>query len=177
MGRTKINITDIIGLFQTDDGSLPDIYVENLKPNDVEHIYHWVLAQTSTSGKLECIELKTDQTIHVDYFDAIQLHNRGIIQVFRHSLEGLKINGHELPCLTFALEGNGEFSFDYRMGDEWTIDMITSLFDFLSHIKILAPYANIFRCDEGSYDNPNEEFNIAFETYYLTNKQRIAAQH
>ena len=34
-------------LFDTDDGSLPDIFVENLTSSQIANIYSWVLSQTS----------------------------------------------------------------------------------------------------------------------------------
>lgn len=152
-------------LFEQDDGSLPDIFVEALSPDQVIAAYEWL----RTRGKPQddatvwSNEKQADVLIRDVPFPARALCD-GRIDGFRHQLIGLSINGVKLPPLTVLVSPN-ELSFDYRMGAEWDERKLLALFELLRTIRSFAPEARILQAEEGSYDNPSSEFSKAFELY------------
>jgi len=139
-------------IFETDDGSLPDIFVENLSGDQVQSIYHWVRSQcdvycddgapTLWDRVAECVVAITDLD------DPAQLVLDGRAEPFRHGLTRFSISDVEIPQLTVAVAPNS-IEFDYRMGSEWGPSQVAALFDFLWAIQQLAPDARISHVHEG----------------------------
>ena len=139
-------------LFDTDDGSLPEIVVENLPNEQVRTIYQWVRSQCdiycdSRDPKLWDRVQECDVPIK-SLDDPAQLVISGAADPFRHGLTQLSISGVELPQLTVAVSPS-EISFDYRMGSEWGPSEVAALFDFLRSIHQMAPDAKISHSHEG----------------------------
>ncbi|VAW59317.1 hypothetical protein MNBD_GAMMA11-1417 [hydrothermal vent metagenome] len=153
-------------LFEKDDGSLPDIFVENISEQEQEKIYSWIMSISKPYGNPIVWSNKENRDIQIaDIESPVRQFVDGNIESFRFELEGLKIEGILIPQLTICVNLN-EVEFDYRMGKEWGQKELKALFVFLSEIKQIAENAKILQADEGRYENPNNEFTEAFETYY-----------
>lgn len=152
-------------LFDEDDGSLPDIFVEGISPEELVEIYTWVLSLTKPSGEpcLWSLEEKRDIKI-ADISNPAQYYIQGKGESFRHGLEVFSFNGVRIPQLSICI-GESGVEFDYRMGKDWEAKELMALFEFLRGIKRIAPSANIIQAYEGGYKNPNKEFSNAFEVY------------
>ena len=160
---------EIRHLFQDkhDDGTLPDIFVENISPEDSVEIYTWVLSLTSLYSNPTLWSLEEGRDIEIaDIPNPAVYFIQGKSEGFRHGLQEFEFNGVKIPQLTIALYGNG-IEFDHRMGNDWGENEINALFEFLYKIKCLAPSAIITQAHEGRYDKRNEEFTIAFEKYLI----------
>jgi len=152
-------------LFENDDGSLPDIFVENISPNESVEIYSWVLSLTKPCGEPTLWSLEEDRDIKITEISNPALYYiQGKSESFRHGLEEFEINGTKIPQLTIALNESG-VEFDYRKGKEWGVKEIDALFEFLYQIKGLAPSAKITQAYEGGHHEPNKEFSKSFEDY------------
>jgi hypothetical protein len=139
-------------LFETDDGSLPDIFVENLSDDQVRTIYHWI----RTLGDIYCEhgdptlwDREQQSAVLIKSLDdPAQLVIDGRVEPFRHGLTQFSLSGVRLPQLTVAVSPN-EIEFDYRMGSEWGPSQVAALFDFLWTIQQMAPPAKISHSHEG----------------------------
>lgn len=152
-------------LFERDDGSLPDIFVENLSPNETVVVYEWLLSQCTVAGDptLWSLETKQDVPIREVPYPARAFVQRKV-ESFRHCLAGLFVGEVELPTLSICLESEG-VSFDYRMGSEWDDRKVVALFELLRQLHQLVPNARILQADEGGYLHPNIEFSEALKAY------------
>jgi hypothetical protein len=101
-------------LFETDDGMLPDIYVENLTSNQIVAAYEWIMGQCSIAhdSMLWSKEKKIDILIREVQHPAKEFV-AGNVESFRQCLAGLSIGGVMLPDLSVSVESGG-VSFDYR---------------------------------------------------------------
>jgi hypothetical protein len=149
---------DVKHLFETDDGMLPDIYVENLSGEQIVSAYDWVMSQCSIAhdptlwSKAKEIDIPIREVQH-----PARQFVAGNVETFRHCLTGLSVGGVMLPELSVSVE-HGGISFDYRAGDGWNEKTVFALFQFLHHLKMLFPNAYIFQADEGCYSSPNVQF-------------------
>lgn len=153
-------------LFENDDGSLPDIFVENLTTDEINSIYKWILSISCIDGEPTVWSFKKQKDIAVSSLkNAAKAFNLGEIESFRHLLKEFDINGTLIPQLSVCIE-KGEISFDYRKGKEWGPEQVKALFEFLSRIKDRAKKVRIIQADECSYEEPNILFNRIFDKYY-----------
>ena len=153
------------GLFDTDDGSLPDVYVENLTPDEVVAIYEWAVTQGGVPKDKTVWRIADQQELSIFEVNApAREFVNGVIAGFRHRLEGLAIDGCVLPLLTISLEDDSCVSFDYRKGHEWDNGTINAFLMFLSFVHELAPGAHIWQTDEGGSE-PTPQFDIALKEF------------
>ena len=152
-------------LFERDDGSLPDIFFENLSPEQLVAAYEWLSSQCEVPhhATVWSTEQQQDVPLCEVPFPA-RAFCQGRIESFRHSLEGLSVGGVALPTLSVCLLLT-ELSLDYRMGSEWNERKVIALFELLRHLRQIAPQARIVQADEGGYKTPNIEFSRALEAY------------
>ncbi len=152
-------------LFEKDDGSLPDIFVENISSEESVKIYSWVMSLTKPYGEPCLWSLEEERNIPISDLDnPARYYVQGKSESFRHGLQGFIFNGVKIPQLSICVGDTG-IEFDYRMGKDWGAKETWALFEFLFHIKGIAPNAKITQSDEGGYENPNGEFSIAFEEF------------
>jgi hypothetical protein len=145
-------------LFETDDGSLPDIFVENLSNLDVQNIYCWVRSQSEVFGDPSLWDRVEQRGIPIKNIEnPVSLVLVGRVEPFRDGLAGLSVSGIELPQLTIAVYSN-EIQFDYRMGSEWGPSQVEGLFEFLLAIQIIAPDAMLSHAQEGGYPKRTRSF-------------------
>jgi len=154
-------------LFDTDDGSLPDIFVANLSNDQVRTIYQWVRSQCDIycdSGDPTLWDRVQECDVSIKTLDdPAQLVISGRAEPFRHGLAQLSISGIDLPPLTVAVYPN-QVEFDYRMGSEWGPSQLAALFDFLWAIQQMAPDATISHVDEGG-SSPSPSFTNAWHDF------------
>lgn len=152
-------------LFERDDGSLPDIFVENLLPDEIVVVYEWILGQCTIAGHPTLWSLETEQDIPIrEVRYPARAYVQRKVESFRHCLAGLFVGKVELPMLSICVESEG-ISFDYRMGSEWGESEVLALFELLRQLCQLAPHARILQADEGGYSHPNIEFSKALQAY------------
>ncbi|QGW83793.1 hypothetical protein [Variovorax paradoxus] len=152
----------IADLFDKDDGSLPDIFVDNLSPEQIEQVYDWVMSQCVVVGDPSAWHVTEQKDIPLRAVPApAKAFVNGEIETFRHGLGGLTIGGCELPLLTVSLETPTCISFDYRSGPEWNERTITAFLQFVLGIREQAPNARIWRTEEGAWDRPSSKFTAA----------------
>lgn len=152
-------------LFETDDGSLLDIYVENISAEEIVDLYEWLMTQCKIAHNPTLWSVEMQKSIPIrNVSRPAKAFVEGRVETFRHCLQGLHINGIELPELSVSLEPNG-VSFDYRMGTHWTEVTTVALLELLRQILRRAPEARIFRTDEGAYSHPSTKFSEAFTAY------------
>ena len=155
-------------LFEKDDGSLPDIFVENITPEEIVTVYSWVLSLTKPYGEPHLWSLEDNRDIKIaDIPNPALYYIQGKSEPFRHGLEEFYFNGVKVPQLTIYI-GESSIEFDYRMGKEWDEKKLISLFEFLYEIRKIAPKSKIFQGLEGGYETPNNEFSIIIEEYFKT---------
>ncbi len=151
--------------FETDDGSLPDIQLENLTNDQLVSIYETVIRLCSIVGE-PTVWSKIDEK-EIPLREVAKPANdclSGRIEMFRHGLADLRIDGIRLQLLNICVE-KGYISFDYSMGSEWNPQTVAALFEFLWRIQQKFPHARISQNDEGMHDTPNLEFSEAMLTY------------
>lgn len=155
--------------FEADDGSLPEIQLENFTDEQFVSVYESVMSQCSIVGEPTVWSESNEKDIPLREV-ARPAHEliSGRIEMFRHGLADLRIDGTRLPLLTICLE-KGYISFDYSMGSEWNQQTVAALFEFLWQIQQKFPHAPISQNDEGMHDTPNLEFSEAMMTY-IANK-------
>lgn len=159
-------------LFQNehDDGTLPDIFVENISPEKSVEIYIWVMSLTKPYGNPTLWSLEEERDIEIAKISNPALHFiQGRSEGFRHGLEEFEFSGVKIPQLSIALNEDG-LEFDYRMGRDWGANELEALFEFLFRIKRLAPSAEITQAHEGGYDKRNVEFSDMFDAYVAKRK-------
>ena len=149
-------------LFEADDGSLPDVFVENLLEEEVVLLYNWLMNQCTAPADATVWNRDLGLDVPIATVpDAANAVVCGTIDSFRHGLIGLSFDGLQLPQLSVWLAPN-EISLDYRMGPHWNEQTFTAFFGLLRKMQSLAPRARVFQADEGCYGSPNEEFSETF---------------
>jgi hypothetical protein len=157
----------IADLFDVDDGSLPDVFVDNLSPEQLEQIYIWVMSQCVVVGDPSAWHVTQEKDIPLRAISApARAFTNGEIETFRHGLGGLAIGGCELPLLTVSLETPRCMSFDYRSGSEWNERTINAFLQFVLGIREQAPNARISHTDEGIWERPNSKFTAALDQFH-----------
>ena len=152
-------------LFEEDDGSLPDVYVEPLTNEQVIQIYEWVRSKSAIYGDPLAWSIKEQRDIPIrELLHPAKSFMNGEIESFRHGLADFKFSEVQIPELTIEI-GQGAISFDYRMGKAWGPSHLAAFFDFLSEIKRQVPNVRIYQADEGCQESPNVEFENALQLY------------
>ena len=126
-------------LFERDDGSLPDLFVENLSPDQTVVVYEWLLSQCSIAGNPTVWSFETERDVPVrDVPYPARAFVQSKVESFRHCVTGLFVGEVELPALSVSVESEG-LSFDYRMGPDWNEQSVVALFALLRKVQQLAP--------------------------------------
>ncbi len=154
-------------LFENDDGSLPDIFVDNLTDGEVVTVYNWVVSIGGIQN-IESMELWShdaeDNLPYEDVDNPAQKFVDGKLSIFHICLDKLVIEDVEIPQLGVFVEPQ-RIAFDYRMGKQWGKKEVNALFEFFYRIMQMAPAAVLFQADDGFADKPNGEFYEAFDHY------------
>lgn len=155
-------------LFDTADGSLPDIFIEPLSGAQVVEIYRKTMIPAKLHGEPKVWDKKTqaDRPLR-SLDDPARAVVQGEIESFRHILEDLKINNVLLPELTVCVEPDS-VSFDYSPGDSWGPNEVEQLLAFLWYLVGDIPDVKVFHAEEGCHNNPSEVFTRVWLEYTST---------
>lgn len=135
-----------------DNGTLPDILIQNLTSAEVGQIYSWVRrisSPWSAQGRptLWHRDLQSDMPID-ELVDPAQLVDLGFVDPFCHLNTGLTMNGILIPDLSIGIYSN-QVRFDYEVGPEWGPPQLQALFEFLLEIQVIAPKCDISHVSGG----------------------------
>lgn len=104
--------------FEENDGSLPDIFIENLTGLEKEEIFGWILGISKFSADSSVYSPKENKPVlTISYSNLVRDFNKGEIEPFRFSLKELKIKETIIPLSSIAV-GFNEIELDYQMGKE-----------------------------------------------------------
>ena len=156
-------------LFETDDGTLPDIWVENISTEEIYAIYTYVMTVAEVESESTVWDEQQDKEIKLSSLeDPVQFLLENKEASFKQYLP--KIIVESVVILDLSIEVTNEYvAFDYRMGDAWNKKRVEALFYFLSEIKKIAQDSDIYHTHEGDFEEPSKAFENAFKTYL--NKQ------
>ncbi len=142
--------------FSEDDGSLPCVEFHKLTAKEVGDIYLAIREQSQLVSKDSTFwddNSDCDRPID-DVPNAAALVSSYQAQPFHFAIQGVKIDGIELPCVGVQIFQE-LVALDYRMGDEWNALKLLAFFKWMrellnmSKAGVLLPSA-----DEGP---PNPE--------------------
>jgi hypothetical protein len=152
-------------LFDTNDGSLPSIGLNNLKTQEVERIYLYLRSQSElVSIGSYFWSTVTDEEVPIDSVEnAAHLVIIGEAENFHLVVSGLTFGDAVIPDLGIFVFTNS-IELDYRMGEEWGIAELDALFMLFSKIRELAPLVKIDLPD--FYAEDNEQFTSALMEYW-----------
>jgi hypothetical protein len=146
-------------LFDTDDGSLPEIQIQNLSSDEVITIFDYLknaCHHLSNNARFWSVEDQESKPINF-VPNAAALVTQGRAEPFHVLCHGLSYGGEVIPDLgVFVFDD--QISLDYRMGAEWNAARLKALFGTLRQIKQLAPAVKI-----GLEKNVLREVGVRFE--------------
>jgi hypothetical protein len=131
-------------LFDTNDGSLPDIELGNLTASEIKSIYAYLRFNSKMVSHKSCFwSTIAQEEVPIDSVEnAASLVLSGEAESFHIVIGELFIGGAVIPDLGIAIFQNS-IILDYRMGEEWGNTELESLFILFSKIRELAPLVNI----------------------------------
>lgn len=152
-------------LFDTDDGSLPDIELNNLTAEEIENIYAYLrLNSKIVSCGAYFWSITTQEEVPVDSVEnAASLVVRGEAEGFHILVGGLTFGETVIPDLGIFVFKDS-ISLDYRMGQEWGSAEVDALFALFSKIREIAPLVEIEYPDYSS--EVSERFKTALVSYW-----------
>ncbi|MBU0944616.1 MAG: hypothetical protein KJ804_17925 [Proteobacteria bacterium] len=160
--------TKLRELFDTDDESIPDIFIAGLSGDQVCTIYSWVMSQAAVydeptlwhNGQGKDLPIKS-----VDHpADAVV---SGDVSQFHHGLTDFRIGSVELLGLTIGVYPD-QISFDYQTGEDWDVPQVAAFLQFLAGVARLAPAAHISHRFEGA-DTSTPGFTETVREYIESN--------
>lgn len=155
----------IFDLFDVDDGSLPDVFVDDLTREQIVDVYDWIMCHCSGPGCRTAWSISKQVDVPVaDLPSPALAYVDGEVESFRHLLTDLSIGGVPLQDMTVCLEGSG-LSVDYRKGPQWTQTTINALLELLTHIQQRAPAARIWHSEERLVEGTSARFPAALRQY------------
>ncbi|WP_156915033.1 hypothetical protein [Rubidibacter lacunae] len=121
-----------------DNGTLSDIFIEDLSGSEVGEIYGWLRSHSeiySEKGPPTLWHRERQCDVPITELDApAQLVVNGVAESFRHGLVNLAFAGTHIPDLTVAVYPD-EIQLDYQMGLYWGPSQLSALFEFLWAIQ------------------------------------------
>lgn len=135
-------------LFDTDDGSLPDIEINALTSQSVANVYAFLRSRSKpVSVEASFWHIAEERDVNVDDVpNTAQLVTEQIAEVFHVTVEGLTLQNATIPALGIFVFPDS-ICLDYRMGREWGPQEVEALFDCLRQIQRIAPEAAIVLAD------------------------------
>ena len=131
-------------MFDTDDGSLPEIHLANLSGASIVNI--WTYLRSSAygvnAGASFWHEAKGEDIGIDDVPNAAEFVRRGEVDSFHVVLRGISIGGTTIPDLGVFVSPDAIY-LDYRMGPEWRAAEVNSLFALLHHLQTMDQNAVI----------------------------------
>lgn len=163
--------------FETDDGSLPGVYVTPLSPAGMSAIYAMIRRRSRLVGVEQPVfwSRTHEQAVEVDaVVDAAALVAAGEAEPFIHCVGGLVAGGVELPELGVFVWGNA-VELDYRMGRGWGPAQVEGFFELLWDCCNLDQNARVIPADCEGPPFP-EKFSQAWDSYRTKKAEQVAAK-
>jgi hypothetical protein len=121
--------------FVCDDGSLPTIEIQNLKPDEVAKVYQGVRDGTRIASDDACFwDLTSEQERALD-----DVENPGALVAagkaapFHFAIDGVGGAGSSVPTIGVHVF-QGSVALDYRMGNDWGKQQVWQFFVWLRHL-------------------------------------------
>ncbi len=153
-------------IFDTDDGSLPDIDIDNVSPAGLADIWMYLRkAATGYAGDAWFWHKDTERETPLDsVLNAAQLVVTGEAEIFHTVLQGIAYFGVAIPDLgVFVFQD--AISLDYRMGADWNAAKLTALFELLRQLQRIDPKAHISLSKTFFSPEWRARFSAAFAAY------------
>jgi hypothetical protein len=155
-------------LFDTDDGSLPEIQIRNLASDEVIAIFDYLqnaCHQLAKSASFWSIEDQEDKPIN-SVPNAAALVTQGRAEAFHVLCQELNYGGEVIPDIgVFVFDD--QINLDYRMGAEWNAGKLKALFEILQEIIRIAPAAKI-TIEEYALQKVRKHFEETWKRYLQT---------
>lgn len=153
-------------LFDTNDGSLPDIELNHLTAKEVENVYVYLRLNSKIVSRGSYFwSITTQEEVPVDSVEnAASLVVNDESECFHIVVGGLSFGEVAIPDLGIFVFKDSIF-LDYRMGQEWGSAELDALFTLFSKIREIAPlveieYPNYYRSEV------REQFGAALMKYW-----------
>ncbi|AEG01140.1 hypothetical protein [Methylomonas methanica] len=158
------NWSSLLEIFGTDDGSLPDIEIDNLSGDEVISGYDFIRnhAERISSKEPSYWSTSKDCDVTFKYEDnpACQVVS-GEAESFHLCFDGLKSpSGKKIPELGLFVFSDC-LSFDYRMGAQWDEQAVKGLFELI--LCLSKDYANMKICHR---NNINDDDGTIFQSHW-----------
>jgi hypothetical protein len=159
-------------LFDTDDGSLPEIWLSNLSPDGVVAIFSYLQNTCdgiSNDSSFWSTEEQKDKPIN-SVPNAAAVVIEGLAEPFHCLCERPTYNGVVIPDLGVFVSDN-QICLDYRMGEEWSTKKLEALFGILKEVNRICLEAKV-----SIEDNAPSKVRIHFESTwekYLWSKNDV----
>ena len=131
-------------LFDTDDGSLPEIWIMNLSHEGVVAIFaslQLACGAIANSAVFWSVEDQQEQPIN-SVPNAADLVVQARAEPFHFVCQSLTYEGVVLPDIGVFIFGD-QIALDYRMGKEWDAVKLNALFGILKEVKRIDSGARI----------------------------------
>lgn len=131
-------------MFDTDDGTLPDIYIDNVSPQGVESMWAYLKASAGSYASDASVWHKAkNQEIPISsVINAAKLVVTGEAEVFHIVLHGIIFNNVRIPDLGVFVFPDA-IHLDYRMGPEWGPNELQAFFGLLRSLYAIDENAVI----------------------------------
>jgi hypothetical protein len=136
-------------LFDTDDGSLPEVVLQGLQPQSLQSSFDLLRELASPLDDQSLWhEEKRAQIPVADVPDAPMLVAEYRIPPFHLRFSGVTLEAISLPVLG-AFFFQNILALDYRMGGEWNPHVLGAFVRLLGRLKTLAPEARLASVPDG----------------------------
>ena len=155
-------------MFETDDGSLPDVYILNLSGRSVSKIWAYLRESSGTLvGDSSFWNRAKAKSVAVDSVpNAAKLVVNGEAESFHVVLHGISLNGALTPDLGVFVFPDAIY-LDYRMGHEWGAQGLDAFFALLHKLKSFDKNALVTLPPESPVEE-KRRFAKAFSEYGKT---------
>jgi hypothetical protein len=130
-------------LFDTDDGSLPEVLLTNLSVEGVAAIYAFLRSRGDKASSFAFWHRSLDREEQIDAWpNAALLVATGQAEAFHFMATGLAFDNVVIPDLGVFVFPE-EIALDYRMGRDWDERRVLALFELLRQFVGLDPNARV----------------------------------
>jgi hypothetical protein len=159
--------------FDTNDGSLPEIDIENVSPDGIAAMWMYLRSRAfAYVGDAWFWHTITQQATPLDSAShAAQLVVTGEAQPFHTILQGITYSGAVIPDLGVFIFP-GAIVLDYRKGSNWDAARLTALFELLRQLQSIDPDASISLSKTFFSSKWQAQFATAFARYTQQMQQR-----
>lgn len=155
-------------LFDSDDGSLPEIWITNLSQVGVVAGFHYLQhACHSIADNTVFWSIEEQQDKPIDSVpNAAALVVAGHAEPFHFLCGGLTYGGEAIPNLGVCVFDD-QIKLDYRMGEEWNGAKLEALFGILKELKRIDPGAKV-TIEDYALAKVRKQFETTWERFLQT---------